>query len=89
MNRLAQELELALGCPVEVSYLDETREVIAMAFHGPGRVAQVILPVSPIALRLIDSPFDTMKYDLLKQLRYQMSQEPDDRPQPPGPPFPQ
>jgi hypothetical protein len=77
VNRLAQELELAIGCPVEVSYLEDTREVIAMAYPKPGRVVQVILTV-PIALPLIENPFAAVKYVLLKQLRFQLSQEPDE-----------
>lgn len=78
VNRLSEELALALGCPVEVSYLPGTREVVAAARLESGREVRVTLPVSPIALRLIDNPFGALRYDLLKQLRYQMSQQPDE-----------
>ncbi len=76
MSRLAEDLAGALGCPVEVMYLGGTREVVAVARPQPGRVVRVVLPVSPIALPLLQNPFAALKYDLLKQLRLGMSQEP-------------
>ena len=78
MSALAAELALELGCPVEVSYVKATREVVAVAQVGPSRTVQVSLPVSPIALGWIDDPFAALKYDLLKQLRLQMSQKPEE-----------
>jgi hypothetical protein len=83
VNRLAKDLALALGCPVEVMYLQESREVLAVARPEPDREVRVTLPVSPIVIRLMDNPFAGVQYDLLKQLRRQMSREPDDRRQPP------
>jgi hypothetical protein len=77
VNRLAEDLTKALGCPVEVTYIHDTREVIAVAHPKPGRKVQVTLPVSPITLPLIDNPFGALRYVLLRQLRYQMSPEPD------------
>src|SRR5688500_6071053 len=78
VSRLAEDLARALGCPVEVMYLGDTREVMAVARPQPGRVVRVILPVSPIALPLMQNPFAALKYDLLKQLRLGMSQQPAD-----------
>ena len=75
VSPLAEELARALGCPVEVMYLEHTREVVAVARPRLGREVRVVLPVSPIALPLMQNPFAAMRYDLLKQLRYQMSQE--------------
>jgi hypothetical protein len=72
MNRLAADLGAALGCPVEVSYLPDTREVLAVARPRTPREVRVSLLVSPIALRVMDNPFAAVKYDLLKQLRQQM-----------------
>jgi hypothetical protein len=65
-----------LGCPVEVKYLEDTREVVAVARPQRGRAVRVVLPVSPIALPLMQNPLAALRYDLLKQLRLQMSQEP-------------
>ena len=76
MSRLAEELALALGCPVKVSYLHDTREVVAVAYPELGREVRVSLPVSLIALRLLEKPFFAVKYNLFKQLRYQMDQDP-------------
>src|SRR4051812_18246131 len=67
VNRLAQELGQALGCPVEVTYKEETREVVAVARPKSGREVRVVLPVSPIALPLMENPFAAVKYNLLKQ----------------------
>ena len=78
MSRLAEDLARALGCPVEVMYRGDTREVVAVARPRRGRELRVVLPVSPIALPLLQNPFAALKYDLLKQLRLQMSQEPAD-----------
>ena len=72
MSRLAEDLALTLGCPVEVKYLEGTREVVAMAYPEPGREVRVSLTVSPLGLWLMDNPFVALKYDLLKQLRRQM-----------------
>ncbi len=72
VSRLAEDLALTLGCPVEVSYREETREVIAVACPEPGREVQVSLTVSPMGLWLMDNPFVALKYDLLKQLRRQL-----------------
>ena len=77
VNRLAEDLALTLGCPVVVMYLEDTREVLAVAQPQPGREVRVTLPVAPLAIRLMDNPFAALKYDLIKQLRYQMSQEAD------------
>src|SRR6478609_1478700 len=76
MNRLAADLGAALGCPVEVSYLPDTREVLAVARPRTPREVRVSLLVSPIALRVMHNPFAAVKYDLLKQLRRQMGQNP-------------
>ena len=80
MSRLAEELALALGCPVKVSYIHDTREVIAVAYPEPGRKVRVSLAVSLIALRQMENPFFAVKYDLFKQLRYQMDQDATDNP---------
>lgn len=69
VSRLAEELALALGCPVEVSYLKVTREVVAVAHVEPGREIRLTLPVSLIGVGLIDDPYAALKYHLLKQLR--------------------
>jgi hypothetical protein len=76
MSRLAEELALALGCSVKVSYLRDTREVVAVAYPELGREVRVSLPVSLIAFRLLENPFFAVKYNLFKQLRYQMDQDP-------------
>ncbi|HZN99087.1 MAG TPA: hypothetical protein VFB61_15240 [Gemmatimonadales bacterium] len=76
MSRLAEELALALGCPVKVSYVHDTREVVAVAYPEPGREVRVSLPVSLISIRLMENPFFAVKYNLFKQLRYQMDQDP-------------
>jgi hypothetical protein len=78
LSRLAAELALELGCPVEVSYLKATREVMAVAIPEPGRTIRVSLPVSPIALGMIENPFAALKYDLLKQLRRLLAEWPGD-----------
>lgn len=72
MSRLAEDLALTLGCPVEVSYRQETREVVAVARPQGGSEVQVSLTVSPMGLWLMDNPFVALKYDLLKQLRRQL-----------------
>jgi hypothetical protein len=72
VSRLAEELALTLGCPVEVSFRGETREVIAVARPETGGEVRVSLTVSPMGLWLMDNPFVALKYDLLKQLRRQM-----------------
>jgi hypothetical protein len=72
VRRLAEELALTLGCPVEVSYRGETREVIAVARPETGGEIRVSLTVSPMGLWLMDNPFVALKYDLLRQLRRQM-----------------
>jgi hypothetical protein len=74
VSRLAEDLALTLGCPVEVSYREETREVIAVARPETGGEVQVSLTVSPMGLWLMDNPFVALKYDLLKQLRRQLGQ---------------
>jgi hypothetical protein len=76
VSRLAEELALALGCPVKVSYLHDTREVVAVAYPEPNREVRVSLPVSLIAIRLLENPFFAVKYNLFRQLRYQMDQDP-------------
>ena len=76
MSRLAEELALALGCPVKVSYLHDTREVVAVAQPEPGRQVRVTLPVSLLALQQMENPFFAVKYNLFKRLRYQMDQDP-------------
>jgi hypothetical protein len=72
VSRLAEDLALTLGCPVEVSYRDDTREIIAVARPDGGRQVRVSLTVSPMGLWLMENPFVALKYDLLKQLRRQM-----------------
>ena len=74
VSRLAEDLALTLGCPVEVSYREETREVIAVARPQSGGEVRVSLTVSPMGLWLMDNPFVALKYDLLKQLRRQLGQ---------------
>jgi hypothetical protein len=76
VNHLAEYLGSALGCPVEVSYLPETREVVAVAHPRTPREVLVTVFVSPIALRVTDNPFAAVKYDLLKQLRRQIGENP-------------
>jgi hypothetical protein len=76
MSRLAEELALALGCPVKVSYLHDTREVVAVAYPEPGREVRVNLPVSLIAIRLMENPFFAVKYNLFRQLRSHIDQDP-------------
>lgn len=78
MSRLAEDLTRELGCPVEVMYLGDSREVVAVARPQLGRELRVVLPVAPIALPLMQNPFAALKCDLLKQLRLQMSQDPAD-----------
>ncbi len=78
MSRLAEDLARELGCPVEVMYLGDSREVVAVARPQLGREVRVVLPVSPIALPLMQNPFAALKYDLLKRLRLQMSRKPAD-----------
>ncbi len=74
VSRLAEDLALTLGCPVEVSYREETREVVAEARPETGGSVQVRLTVSPMGFWLMDNPFVALKYDLLKQLRRQLGQ---------------
>ena len=74
VSRLAEDLALTLGCPVEVSYREDTREVIAVARPESGGEVRVSLTVSPMGLWLMDNPFVALKYDLLKQLRRQLGQ---------------
>jgi len=76
VSQLAEDLALLLGCPVEVSYLKNTLEVVVVARLEPGREVRVSLPVPLLALGLSGDPYTALKYDLLKQLRHQMSQEP-------------
>lgn len=78
VSRLAEDLARELGCPVEVMYLGDSREVVAVARPQLGRELRVVLPVSPIALPLMQNPFAALKCDLLKRLRLQMTQEPAD-----------
>ena len=78
VNRLAEDLTRELGCPVEVMYLGDSREVVAVARPQVGRELRVVLPVSPIALPLMQNPFAALKCDLLNQRRRQMTQEPAD-----------
>ena len=75
VSQLAEDLALLLGCPVEVSYLKNTLEVVVVA-RLAGREVRVSLPVPLLALGLSGDPYTALKYDLLKQLRHQMSQEP-------------
>jgi hypothetical protein len=75
VSQLAEDLALLLGCPVEVGYLQDTREVLVVARPEPGHEVQVTLRV-PIALSLIDDRYATMKYDLLRELRSRMSEKP-------------
>jgi hypothetical protein len=77
MSRLAEDLALELGCQVEVTYLQDTREVVAVAHPESGREVRATVPVRPIGHQLIDNPF-VLGYHLLRELRYQMSQEPAD-----------
>jgi hypothetical protein len=74
VSRLAEDLTRELGCPVEVMYLSDTREIVAVARLHPSRAVRVVLPVSPIAVPLLQNPFAALKCDLLKQLRIGMSQ---------------
>jgi hypothetical protein len=74
VSRIAEELALALGCPVEVTYLKNTRELLVVAHLKPGREVRVTLPAPPIGL--IENPFAALKYDLLKALRYELSRDP-------------
>ncbi len=76
MSRLAEDLARALGCPVEVMYLGDSRDVVAVARPQLGREVRVVLPISPIVIPLMQNPFAALKNDLLKQLRLRMSQEP-------------
>jgi hypothetical protein len=76
VSRLAEDLALTLGCPVEVSYREETREIIAVARPDGGGQVRVSLSVSPMGLWLMENPFVALKYDLLKQLRRQLGQQP-------------
>jgi len=72
VSRLAEDLALTLGCPVEVSYREETRQVIAVARPQTRGEIRVSVTVSPMGLWLLDNPFVALKYDLLKQLRRQL-----------------
>jgi hypothetical protein len=76
VSSLAEELARELGCPVEVAYIPGTREVLAVARPVQGREVRVILPVPPIAIRLMDNPFVVVKRDLLQQLRHRICQRP-------------
>ena len=78
VSRMAEELALVLGCPVEVSYLKHTREVRVVARPKPGREVRVTLPAPPVGL--IENPYAALKYDLLKALRYALSYDPPDEP---------
>ena len=80
MNRLAEDLALELGCPVEVTYLQSTREVVAVAHPGPDREVRATASVRPFALChfLIGDPYGQLEYELLKELRYRMGQWPAD-----------
>ena len=82
MSRLAEDLARELGCPVEVAFVSTTREVVAVARPWPGREVRVTLPVSTVALGHMENPFFALRYDLLKQLRHQMSHSvlPEDEP---------
>lgn len=72
VSRLAEDLALTLGCPVEVSYREDTREIIAVARPDGRAEVRVSLTVSPMGLWLMENPFVALKYDLLKQLRRQL-----------------
>jgi hypothetical protein len=74
VSRMAEELALAIGCPVEVSYLKDTRQVLVVAHLKPGQTVRVTLPAPPVGM--IEHPFAALKYDLLKALRYEMNRNP-------------
>ena len=80
VSRLAEDLAFTLGCPVEVTYREDTREVIAVAHLEPGREVTVSLTVSPMGLWLMENPLLALKYDLLKQLRRQMGRPKEEDP---------
>jgi hypothetical protein len=68
---LDHELSQELGCAVEVIYLPNSREVVAIAFPDSGPEARVTLP-APITLPPMDDAFPALMHDLLKELRRQM-----------------
>jgi hypothetical protein len=70
---MAEELALVLGCPVEVTYLKHTREILVVACPKPGREVRITLPAPPVGL--IENPYAALKYDLLKALRYELSRD--------------
>jgi len=53
VSRLAEDLALTLGCPVQVSYREDTREIIAVARPDGGDQVRVSLTVSPMGLWLM------------------------------------
>jgi hypothetical protein len=71
MSPLGADLSRELGCPVQVSYVPKTREVVAVAHPDSGPEVRVTLP-APVALQLINNAFPALKNDLLKELRRQM-----------------
>jgi hypothetical protein len=77
VSRMAEELALVLGCRVELTYVQDSREIVVVAHPEPGREVRVTLRV-PIALPLIDDHVAELKYDVLKELRRQMSRKPTD-----------
>ena len=77
MIQLADDLARELGCPVEVTYLPKTREVMAVVFPYPGRQVRVILPVPPLTPPLSNNSFLPMKENFLRALRRRMT-EPED-----------
>ena len=80
MIQLTEDLARELGCPVGVTYLPKTREVIvvAFAFPYPGRQVRVTLPVPPLTPPLSNNSLLPMKDNFLRALRRRINQDPED-----------
>ena len=69
VSALARDLSGALGCRVEVGFLPDTLEVVAVAYPEPNRDVQVTMFALPAWLGPLDNPYFRLRYDLLRELR--------------------
>jgi len=65
-----------LAYQVEASFLPDTLEVVAVAYPEPNREVRVTMFALPAWLRPLDNPYISLRYDLLRELRHRISQEP-------------
>jgi hypothetical protein len=76
VSALSQDLSVALGCRVEVSFLPDTLEVVTVAYPEPNREVRVTILALPAWLPPLDNPYHSLKHNLLRELRHRISQEP-------------